>query len=304
MVVRMLSRPLPWVLLGACLAGILVLTAWGSDGKAGSKAGPPRGGDDFAVASISKGVQYVSASISAEGYPRIVVQKGLPLRWTLLVRAEDLNPCTETLVIPRMGLRRTLVPGRNLLSFTPDRAGTMIYSCSMGMIAARIEVLEDLSNSVALDLLRAAPAGLAPGGGSGLPAIGPVPTESIGMAAAASGGQRVTLRLGRQGFKPALLVLQRGLPASISFEPEPGLAEEDAIVEFPGHDIRLDLRSKAGTAELGGQFGDFTFRTGSGSFHGYVSVADDPGSVDRAALREFVAAYHPAGEGPAPCCGY
>ena len=75
MVLRMLSRPLPWVLLGACLAGVIALAAWRSDGRAVSKAGTPLVGDDVVVASISKGVQYVTASISAGSYPRIVVQK-------------------------------------------------------------------------------------------------------------------------------------------------------------------------------------------------------------------------------------
>jgi hypothetical protein len=99
-------------------------------------------------------------------------------------------------------------------------------------------------------------------------------------------------------------VIKRGLPASIRFEAQPGLAPEEAVVEFPGHDLRLDLATEARVAAFGGQLGDFTFRTSFGTFHGYIRVVDDLQSLDLGALRELVAAYRPAGEGPAPCCGY
>ena len=74
------------------------------------------------------------------GYPAITVQAGIPVEWTIHADAEKLNGCNNEIVIPAYGLSVALEAGDNLVTFTPEKAGTVPYSCWMGMIHATIEV--------------------------------------------------------------------------------------------------------------------------------------------------------------------
>ena len=83
---------------------------------------------------------------------RSIVQKGVPVRWTISVKAEDLNGCNNPLTVPEYGIRKQLVPGDNLIEFTPDREGIIGYTCWMGMISSAIRVVPDVQRIAAGDL--------------------------------------------------------------------------------------------------------------------------------------------------------
>ncbi len=68
------------------------------------------------------------------------------------VKAEDLNGCNNPLTVPQYGIRKQLVPGDNLIEFTPDRDGTIGYTCWMGMITSYIRIVPDLNALTASDL--------------------------------------------------------------------------------------------------------------------------------------------------------
>jgi hypothetical protein len=287
----------------AVAIGILAVAMdGGSSGILGGRE--IRGG--ASLARISKGVQEVTVSIGPGSYPTVVIEAGIPVRLTLSALQDDLSPCNETLVIPALGVRRTLVPGPNLLEFTPSSPGSLPYSCWMGMIRSRILVVERLSDSLSVDRALAEKPdsdSLAPIPGLGL-GFGPVPTREIAIARLEDRKQAARIRVGPFGFRPAIVLLQRGLAASISFDPEPGFEAGLPAVEFPGHDLRLDLSPRNREASFAEPLGDFTFRTESGGALGYIRVVDELGSVDLDAVRKVVAAYRPAGETVAPCCGY
>ena len=46
------------------------------------------------------------------------------------------------MVIPGLDLSLSFRPGENVLEFTPETAGTIPYSCWMGMIRGTINVTE------------------------------------------------------------------------------------------------------------------------------------------------------------------
>jgi plastocyanin domain-containing protein len=56
--------------------------------------------------------------------------------------------------------------GENIIEFTPEKTGTIPYSCWMGMIGSSIEVVDDLSKVTSEDI-KAAEAGAVTGGGLG-----------------------------------------------------------------------------------------------------------------------------------------
>ena len=120
------------------IAAVLIMLAGCSVGGVTARGGP-------VAATLSKGHQVVGAAISASAYPTIIVQKGVPVQWTLNARKGDLSDCNQTIVVPGLGIRKTLVSGANLVEFKAERAGVIPYSCWMGMIAGRIVVVENLS---------------------------------------------------------------------------------------------------------------------------------------------------------------
>jgi len=91
---------------------------------------------------VKKDVQYISSTMSANAYPDITVEKGIPVEWTIHADAGDINGCNRTMVIAAYGLEVKLEEGDNLIKFTPTETGNITYSCWMGMITAQIAVKE------------------------------------------------------------------------------------------------------------------------------------------------------------------
>lgn len=94
------------------------------------------------VAVVRDGKQTVRTELDYGSYPAITVQAGIPVEWTIHADAEKLNGCNNEIVIPAYGLSVALEPGDNLVTFTPEKAGTVPYSCWMGMIRSGINVVD------------------------------------------------------------------------------------------------------------------------------------------------------------------
>jgi hypothetical protein len=106
--------------------------------------GAPGGGDKNPqgdVSVVADGVQTVTTTLSAAGYPEFTVQAGVPVRWNLKVPAGTLTGCNRTVVVPAYGIEMPLKVGDNWIDFTPTSTGTIPFSCWMGMIDSRIHVV-------------------------------------------------------------------------------------------------------------------------------------------------------------------
>lgn len=100
----------------------------------------------FAKAIVLDGAQTVLTDFGSSGYYLpFTVQTGIPVKWTIKVTAEGLNGCNNPITIPSYGIRKTLVPGDNIIEFTPNNEGVIAYTCWMGMISSRIKVVKDLA---------------------------------------------------------------------------------------------------------------------------------------------------------------
>lgn len=99
------------------------------------------------TAVITGDVQEVSIDLQTSGYTPIIVQKGIPVKFNIRATSETINSCNGTVVISEYGQKIDLKPGDNILEFTPTAAGTIPYSCWMGMINSSITVVEDLSKA-------------------------------------------------------------------------------------------------------------------------------------------------------------
>lgn len=94
------------------------------------------------TATVSEGVQTITTTLSADAYPAITVQAGVPVKWIIQADENNLNGCNNQLLIPRFGIEQKLVAGSNLIEFTPTETGTIPYSCWMGMIKSSITVID------------------------------------------------------------------------------------------------------------------------------------------------------------------
>ncbi len=104
------------------------------------------------VAQISGNVQTITTTMDSGRYTPIIVQKGIPVKWTIKAQAQDLNGCNNPISIPQYKIEKRLVPGDNLIEFTPAEEGSIVYTCWMGMISSNIKVVADLSTVSAQDI--------------------------------------------------------------------------------------------------------------------------------------------------------
>lgn len=84
--------------------------------------------------------QAVLTEFKGGRYVPFSVRSGVPLAWTIRIAAEDLTGCNNEVIVPAYGIRKRLVPGDNVIEFTPGKPGKISYSCWMGMIRSSIEV--------------------------------------------------------------------------------------------------------------------------------------------------------------------
>ena len=120
------------------------------------------------IAKIGNNIQTVEIQLRAGGYSPITVQKGIPVRWNIKADRSDLNGCNNAIVIPEYRIQKILEPGDNIIEFTPQKEGYVVYTCWMGMIGSSINVVADITKVTGQD---ATAAGgiyrLAPDGGAG-----------------------------------------------------------------------------------------------------------------------------------------
>jgi sulfite exporter TauE/SafE/plastocyanin domain-containing protein len=273
------------------------------------------------VATLSGGIQTVTTAFASGQYVPFVVQAGLPLKWIIRVTADDLNGCDNPVTVPAYGIRKTLVPGDNLIEFTPKTEGVIGYSCWMGMIRSRITVVSDLGKVASLppdqggDLpgqspLPGPPLGNAQGlggccSGASNPAFagGKVPVDTIGVPVVKDGVQEITVDVTGTGYSPAALVLQKGMKAIIKFKAQ-GLTACTSQVIFPEYNGALDLsRGQLETPPIP-ITADFTFQCSMGMLHGYVKAVDDLSRIDMKKIKAEIGNYRAtAGGGGGSCCG-
>lgn len=93
---------------------------------------------------VVDGVQVVNSTLSSGRYPSITVRAGVPVKWVIDAPEGSINGCNYKMMIQDYGIEYTFQTGENIIEFTPDKAGTVPYSCWMGMIRGSIFVKDDI----------------------------------------------------------------------------------------------------------------------------------------------------------------
>ena len=96
---------------------------------------------NVAKISASGDMQYVNSELDFGTYPKITVYSGIPVKWTINVPEEVINGCNYKMVISTYGITHEFTSGENLIEFTPGESGTVRYTCWMGMINGKINII-------------------------------------------------------------------------------------------------------------------------------------------------------------------
>ncbi len=97
---------------------------------------------NIATVSDSGDYQYVESNLTFGSYPEITVYSGIPVKWTINVPQEVINGCNYKMTISAYGITHEFSSGENVVEFTPNESGTFQYTCWMGMIYGKINVID------------------------------------------------------------------------------------------------------------------------------------------------------------------
>jgi len=225
------------------------------------------------IAAVQNGVQVVNSTLQPNRYPAITVRQGIPVRWVINAPPGSINGCNNRMIIREYGIQYTFKQGDNVIEFTPEKSGRFRYSCWMAMIYGTITVLAEGESADSVQEPDTAPK----------PAGVQISTDTVAIAQVTGNSQTVTIRLGDDGFEPAVIVMQRRLPAlwTINIDSiDPG----NSSIIFPSYFAILETEQGENPIQLIPRE-DFEFYTADSVFYGYVKVVNDIRRIDIDAIK-------------------
>jgi sulfite exporter TauE/SafE/copper chaperone CopZ/plastocyanin domain-containing protein len=230
---------------------------------------------------IVDGVQIVNSTLSGGRYPAITVQEGIPVRWKINAPPGSINGCNNRMIIREYGIEHRFTTGENIVEFTPTRTGKIPYSCWMGMIRSSITVAapgELLAAETEVDI-SPRPAGVS------------IAAEELVVAKLnpEQGFQEIKINLRDSGLEPAVIVVQRNVPAAWIINNDSLDPGNNALI-FPLYYTQIDMDQGDNAVEFIPDR-DFEFSTVDNIYYGYVKVVDDINNIDVEAIKAEAAAY-------------
>lgn len=91
---------------------------------------------------MQDGKQIVQSVLNPFRYPDITVKKSVPVHWEIEADKESLSYCNYRIIFRDLGFMSELGYGKNVIEFTPEKAGSIDYTCWMGMVRGTIQVVD------------------------------------------------------------------------------------------------------------------------------------------------------------------
>lgn len=95
-----------------------------------------------AVVSETGDIQYVESNLDFGSYPEITVYSEIPVKWTIHVPEEVINGCNYKMILKTYGITHEFTSGDNVIEFIPGESGAVQYTCWMGMIYGKINIID------------------------------------------------------------------------------------------------------------------------------------------------------------------
>ena len=92
---------------------------------------------------MQNGYQIIRMNVDRYGWSpdKFVLKKGIPVKW--VITTTELNGCNNAISVPKLNLEFDNVMGEQVIEFTPEKEGTIPFSCWMGMIPGVLVVVDD-----------------------------------------------------------------------------------------------------------------------------------------------------------------
>lgn len=245
------------------------------------------------VAVVKDGVQTITTSLSSGQYEPIVVQKGIPVKWTINAPAGSINGCNNTMIIQKFNLQKSLEQGDNVVEFTPTSSGVIPYSCWMGMIRSKITVVDDVSNITNADISNSS-------NNNNNTTTNTIPIDKLAIAKIKNGVQYVNINYSDKGFSPAVVVLQSGMETKWVINGS-NLDNTNNTIVFPNYSAQMQLKKGNNPIKFTPEQ-DFDFYTSDSAFFGYVKVVKDINNIDEAQIKKEIQDYKPVVPSSGGCC--
>ncbi len=255
------------------------------------------------AAKIADGEQIVNSTLQPGGYPAITVRAGIPVKWVIDAPKGSVNGCNNAIYIPEYDIEYKFKTGENIIEFTPDKTGQYNYSCWMGMIRSIITVVDpgtEITESSDNNTSDSAPQ----------PANVQIPSDNLVISEMVTkedktSVQQVKITLTDEGFRPAIVIVQPGVPVEWVIDNQ-SEKDENTTMIVPVYNLKGVLQKGENSLGLN-PTEDFDFSNGDNTAYGYVKVMDDINNFDEEAVKKEVSEfetliYPPSWFQTASCC--
>ncbi len=222
------------------------------------------------------GVQAITTYQDAGGYSpeNVVIYAGYPTRWT--VESSDTSSCAASLWAPGVNIRARLSKGPNTFELPALPAGTLSYTCAMGMYSARITVVERPADETGA--IPAAPAATAAAAADSppQPAADPAAADPATPQAPAASVQELRTYQDDGGYGPADARIASGVPTRWTIESRSS-GSCAVYVVVPSLDIQVVLQPGDNVIDLPAlKAGTLDYTCGMGMYWGSILIEDQP----------------------------
>jgi len=91
---------------------------------------------------LKDGIQIVTMTQTSSGFSpnSFTIKKNIPVKW--IITSEDAFSCAASIVSSKLGIRKNLLAGENIIEFTPTEVGQVRFTCSMGMYSGVFNIID------------------------------------------------------------------------------------------------------------------------------------------------------------------
>lgn len=236
---------------------------------------------------VTDGVQIINSTLTPGRYPNITVQAGVPVKWVIDAPSGTINGCNYKMLLKEYGIAHEFTEGENIIEFTPTKSGTVQYTCWMGMIRGNIFVTD--GDEAVTETVMEQPSDVPVSAGYR------IPSEQLAVAqfSVDQNGQQmqeVVTELREDGFSPAVVVVEAGVPVVWHINNTLADADNETQLLAPLYSTKLALMSGENILSLYPK-DSFEVSTGDHRFYAYIKVVDDISKIDENAIRQEIDAF-------------
>ncbi len=219
------------------------------------------------------GVQQITTYQNAGGYSpgNIVIYAGYPTRWT--IKSSSTATCAASLFVPDANIRARLQKGDNVIELPKLRAGTLNYTCAMGMYSAKITVVPAPAAPASPGSVAPSPTAVAAGGT-------PTPTSSSTTANAANAAKPAVQQLRTYqeagGYGPSDARIAAGIPTRWTIDSRASGTCATFVV-VPSLNMQFELKPGDNAVDLPAlNAGTLEYTCGMGMYWGSITIDNGP----------------------------